>query len=86
MKTLFLFVAALFLSQITLAQWEPDVRLTDDPSSSLLCTSPGTHSIAASGDSIHVVWSDNRDGNDEIYYKRSVDGGLTWGDDIRLTY
>jgi len=85
MKTLFLFVAALFLAQLVYAQWEPDVRLTDDPSSSLLCTDPGIHSIVASGDSIHVVWSDNRDGNYEIYYKRSVDGGLTWGDDIRLT-
>ncbi|MFA5859903.1 MAG: exo-alpha-sialidase [Elusimicrobiota bacterium] len=37
--------------------------------------------------SIHLFWSENRVSkyNDEIYYKRSTDGGLTWSDDIRLT-
>jgi len=34
---------------------------------------------------VHVAWNDNRDGNIEIYYKRSTDGGLTWGPDTRLT-
>lgn len=53
--------------------------------------------IAAHGHSVHVVWIDDRDGNPpctsnpkitkcpEIYYKRSIDGGATWGPDIRLT-
>jgi len=34
---------------------------------------------------VHVVWRDSRDGNYEIYYKRSTDEGLTWSQDIRLT-
>ena len=34
---------------------------------------------------VHVVWQDERDGNSEIYYKRSTDGGVSWGSDIRLT-
>ena len=34
---------------------------------------------------MHVVWHDDRDGNDEIYYKLSLDGGVSWGSDIRLT-
>ncbi len=34
---------------------------------------------------VHVVWQDNRNGNDEIYYKRSTDGGVTWDADRRLT-
>ena len=42
--------------------------------------------IAAIGDTVHVVWCDERDGNCEIYYKRSIDGGTTWGIDTRLTY
>jgi hypothetical protein len=37
------------------------------------------------GSVVHVVWEDNRDGNEEIYYKRSTDGGLSWGEDKRLT-
>jgi len=32
-----------------------------------------------------VVWYDTRDGNSEIYYKRSTDGGSNWGVDTRLT-
>jgi hypothetical protein len=59
--------------------WEPDVRLTYDPSSS------DNASVAVLGSLVHVVWSDSRDGNKEIYYKRSPDDGLSWGQDIRLT-
>jgi hypothetical protein len=33
----------------------------------------------------HVVWVDSRDGNKEIYYKRSTDWGITWSNDTRLT-
>ncbi|MBK8549513.1 MAG: exo-alpha-sialidase [Ignavibacteria bacterium] len=42
-------------------------------------------SIAASGSSIQVCWDDRRDGNYEVYFKRSTDGGITWGEDKRLT-
>jgi hypothetical protein len=34
---------------------------------------------------VHTVWQDNRDGNYEIYYKRSTDGGVSWETDTRLT-
>jgi hypothetical protein len=59
--------------------WGEDVQLTSDPSD------PGVPSIAAIGSDVHIVWHDIRDGNWEIYYKRSTDGGLTWGPDQRLT-
>jgi hypothetical protein len=39
----------------------------------------------ASGPNVHIVWWDNRDGNYEIYYKRSTDQGITWEPDLRLT-
>jgi hypothetical protein len=32
------------------------------------------------------VWFDSRDGNNEVYYKESRDGGVTWTADERLTY
>jgi hypothetical protein len=59
--------------------WGPDVRLSNNPSNSI------HPSVTASGSSVHVVWNDYRNGNDEIYYNRSTDGGTTWDGDIRLT-
>jgi hypothetical protein len=60
--------------------WSNDTRLTiDDPDSY-------APSLAVDGNNIHVTWVDNRDDSiSEIYYKRSIDNGETWGDDIRLT-
>ncbi|MEO0297392.1 MAG: sialidase family protein [candidate division WOR-3 bacterium] len=34
---------------------------------------------------LYVVWSDSRDGNYEIYFKKSPDGGNNWSPDKRLT-
>jgi hypothetical protein len=31
-----------------------------------------------SNDHIHLAWSDKTPGNDEIFYKKSTDGGVTW--------
>ncbi len=59
--------------------WETDIRLTNDQ---FISENP---SIAVNGQMVNVVWSDSRDGNYEIYYKRSLDEGVTWGNDIRLT-
>jgi hypothetical protein len=59
--------------------WKDDVRLTYDNAYSW------KPSIAVEGGVVHVVWHDWRDGNWEIYYKRSVDGGVRWEDDGRLT-
>jgi hypothetical protein len=82
-KIIFLF--CLLLSEtLSNAQWEPDVRMTNDPSRSLT-TYNNARCVAAGGDNVHIVWYDNRDGNMEIYYKRSTDGGSTWGEDTRLT-
>ena len=83
MKKLLLFAAALFAALFSQAQWEPEVRLTNDPDSSL--TTGQSQCIAAIDDMVHVVWYDKRDGNWEVYYKRSTDQGIIWGPDIRLT-
>ncbi len=66
------------------AQWQPDVRLTNASGNSYT-TYNNAWCIASNGDVVHVVWFDQRDGNYEIYYKRSTDGGITWGADTRLT-
>ncbi len=61
------------------ANWGIEERLTNDPAPS---TFP---SVAVCDSIVHVVWYDERDGNKEIYYKRSVDNGATWGIEEKLT-
>jgi hypothetical protein len=87
MKTIFLTIFVIFLFiQISQAQWQPDFRLTNDPALSATNIYPNARCIVSSGDTVHVVWRDNRDGgNYEIYYKRSTDGGISWGTDMRIS-
>ncbi|HEY3387371.1 MAG TPA: hypothetical protein VGK46_12725, partial [Saprospiraceae bacterium] len=59
--------------------WGDRVRLTNNPENST------NASVSSSSNEVHVVWQDDRTGNDEIYYKRSTNGGLTWDSDLRLT-
>jgi hypothetical protein len=61
------------------ANWSQDTLLTPD---GIQAEFPFP---AVFGDTIHVVWRDCRDGNAEIYYKRSTDGGVNWTADQRLT-
>lgn len=42
-------------------------------------------SICVSGSMMHTVWVDRRNGNDEIYYKRSTNEGVSWLPEVRMT-
>jgi hypothetical protein len=42
-------------------------------------------SLAVDGRAVQLVWFDERDGDVEVYTKRSADGGVTWGPDVRLS-
>jgi predicted neuraminidase len=81
-KLLFIFLSLTFFTT-TFAQWQLDLRLTNDPAQSYM-SGPHQHDIASNGNTIHVVWHDERT-NWDIYYKRSPDGGLSWGADTRLS-
>lgn len=59
--------------------WESDFQLTNSTGNVAL------PSVSAAGNIIHVVWGDSRDGNFEIYYKRSTNNGTNWETDVRLT-
>ena len=39
-----------------------------------------------SSNRIHLAWLDKTPGNNEIYHKRSTDGGMNWGNAKRLTW
>ena len=59
--------------------WGAAIQLTNKSSRS------NFPSLCISGQVLNVVWEDNRDGNFEIYYKRSTDNGLNWEADRRMT-
>jgi chitodextrinase len=60
--------------------WERGLTLTDSGFDA------GPPAIAKNGDYIHIVWHENRGDNNEIYYRRSTDNGVTWKDEKQLTW
>ncbi|MEO7292521.1 MAG: T9SS type A sorting domain-containing protein [Ginsengibacter sp.] len=78
------FLILLLVTAVSHGQWQPDVRLTSDTANSYTSVN-NAWAIATSGNVVHVLWYDFRDGNYEIYYKRSTDAGISWGADTRLT-
>ncbi len=55
----------------------------------LTWTQGGSSDAVIAADStghLHVVWSDNTPGSDEIYYTTSTDAGVTWSTGQRLTW
>ena len=84
-----------FRRRMRIAQldWDIYYRRSDDAGKTWnnvqrLVNAPGlAHrpQLTVEGGRLHLVWWDNRDGNDEIYYKHSANGGRNWEDDVRLT-
>jgi len=65
--------------------WRGNVRLTNDPGNSRLSFN-FAHCVAAdNAGRVHVVWFADRDGGNQIYHKRSLDGRRSWGADTGLT-
>ena len=80
MKTFLAISILLILNSFNLlAQWLPEYRLTNSAGHST------NTEIASNENYLHVVWQETRDGNHEIYYKRSTDYGVSWETDVRLT-
>ncbi len=68
------------------SQWQPEQRLTNDTNYSATSNN-NAWCVAASGDTVHVVLVDMNywtQTNSKIYYKRSTDGGLSWGVSLLL--
>ncbi len=62
--------------------WDESVRFIETVSNA---ENPGVAIAGVMSPVVHVVWDDDRDGNKEIYYKRSSDWGVTWSADTKLT-
>jgi len=62
------------------ATWQTAKRLTNTAGSS------NYPCIALSDTHVYVAWNDDTPGVNEIYFKRSIDGGATWQKAKRLTY
>jgi len=52
--------------------WTTTKRLTNNAGHSFY------PAISVNGSNIYVVWEDNTPGNNEILFKKSIDGGTTW--------
>lgn len=61
-----------------------EVRLSNNYAVSRLGPSNGWTVTTDSRNRVHVVWADSRRGHFEIYYKRSLNGGVTWEYEKRL--
>jgi len=59
--------------------WGHAVPLTSGHSAQYPC------SLELSPAALHLIWPDSRNGKWELFYKRSTDGGNTWGPDTLLT-
>lgn len=79
-RVFLLLVAGLVVTAF--GQWEPDVRVTDDTANTFLC---GQQCLVALGDTLHAVFVDDRSGDYNVYYTRSVDAGATWGSAVCLS-
>ena len=60
--------------------WEPAQRISNAPGRS------EDPCITAGSSYVHLAWNEFRDGNCEVYTRRSPDQGVTWGPETRLTY
>ncbi len=59
--------------------WSPVFRVTDDTSSSIY------PAICARNDTVFIFYMDNKNGDYDIYYRLSIDGGENWLQEERFT-
>lgn len=60
----------------------PNVRVEDAVSPTYTQQDP-TIAIDTNGN-VYIVWYDKRNGNDDIYFAKSTDGGSSFGTNIRV--
>lgn len=74
----------LYCSTKTASDWDAALRLSSSSAVTSLAYN-NAHVLRAVGKTLHLVFSDAREGNAEVYYRRSDDAGATWGPERRVT-
>lgn len=84
MKTFTLIIIALAFPITILAQWTPRINISPNAVAASLNENAG-QCLAVNGDTVHVVWSDHRSQGHAIYYRHSLDSGITWNTAAPIT-
>lgn len=69
------------------ASFRPGVELESGvvPSRRFLVFLPEFPSLAAGpGGHLYVAWADSRNGDEDVFLRRSTDGGTTWSEEVRV--
>jgi len=61
--------------------WSNDIRITNNSASS---RTPSIDAIKTLYENVRVTWEDTRDGNSEIFYAYSLDGGINFFPETRI--
>jgi hypothetical protein len=85
-KLLLISIINCLLSIVNLAnaQWSAPVQLSTMSVGASLNENM-TSCLAVRGDTVHVVWCDHRPAGNSIWYKRSIDDGLSWNTEVAIT-
>ncbi|MDI6916466.1 MAG: sialidase family protein [Thermoplasmatales archaeon] len=59
--------------------WDNEKQLTNSSGSAT------ASNIAVNEEEVYVVWADDREGSDKLYYKHSEDNGANWDEEIKLS-
>ena len=61
------------------ASFGAPINISNDPTDSI------TPDIAVSGGNVYIVWDDDNPGSQEIFYRRSIDGGASFGGTVNIS-
>ena len=87
MKKLIILIFPLFLFSQNNYVFGPSIRVNDDPpgSSWHSVRSSGQHGIVCRGDTVYIVFDDERNSSNRyVYFSKSTDAGTTWSPNIRI--
>jgi len=82
-RVLYYFLSVFLVAVSAQIQWTPVIKVSTNEVSTSTNENMG-HTIVASGSSVHIVWMDAINGTG-IYYRRSDDQGITWGNVTRIS-
>ena len=89
-KNIFVILFFITIISVSFAQnnyvFGQSIRVSDDPPGTAFhsTSSSGQHSIGCRGDTVYLVWSDERIDPRAVYFSRSTDAGNTWSANLRL--